>query len=55
MTDDPGTRKTHTDADSDTEEPVQPTSGADELRRADERGGSDEAEGEPANAQEPPD
>jgi hypothetical protein len=54
MTDDPGTRKTHTDADTDTEEPVQPTSGADELRRA-ERGDSDEAEAEPADAQEPPD
>jgi hypothetical protein len=55
MTEDSGIRRTDTDADSETEEPVQKTSGADELRRADERGDSDQADGEPAGAQEPPD
>jgi hypothetical protein len=52
---DPGTRKTFTDADTDTDEPVQPTSGADELRRSNDGGDTDEVDGEPASAQEPPD
>ena len=54
MTEGPGTRGMYTDADSETDEVVQPTSGADELRRAAERGQSD-TQTEPEGAQEPPD
>lgn len=57
MHDDPGTRKTYTEADYETGEAVRPTTGADELREA-EAAGRDktpDVEQEPAEAQEPPD
>jgi hypothetical protein len=58
MTEDPGTRRENTDADSeadsDTGETLHMTSGADVLRRAAERGQTETAT-EPEGAQEPPD
>jgi hypothetical protein len=54
MTEDPGTRRENTDADSDTDEMLHMTSGADVLRRAAERGQTETAT-EPEGAQEPPD
>jgi hypothetical protein len=56
MTEEPGTAGETTDAnaDSDTDETLHMTSGADVLRRADERGETETA-GEPEGAQEPPD
>jgi hypothetical protein len=53
MTDDPGTRGENTDTDSDTDQTLHMTSGADVLRRAGERANTDADE--PVGAQEPPD
>jgi hypothetical protein len=53
MTEDAGTRRADADADSDTDETLHMTSGADVLRRAGER--ADTAADEPEGAQEPPD
>jgi hypothetical protein len=56
MSEAPGTRRENTDADadSDTDETLHMTSGADVLRRADARGETETAT-EPEGAQEPPD
>jgi hypothetical protein len=53
MGQDPGTRKTYSEAD--TEVPVHPTSGAEELRRANVGNAENTTGGEPSGAQEPPD
>jgi hypothetical protein len=55
MDQDGGTRNTYTDADSETTEPVHPTSGAEVLRRANVATSSGAPSDEPAGAQEPPD
>jgi hypothetical protein len=58
MTEDPGTNRETTDSDADTDtdtdETLHMTSGADVLRRAEERGQTETA-AEPEGAQEPPD
>lgn len=52
MNDDPRPQGIYTDADTDTERPVHPLSGAEQLARADKDG---ERSGETEGTQEPPD
>jgi hypothetical protein len=55
MGDDPDTRNTYSDTDTDTDEPVHPKSGAEELRDATITDSRNNADGQSAGAQEPPD